>query len=418
MANTFIIWDDKELARGVREKLSEKYPDDRFIIGGETDKDFAITSNILAEMDASDFAVCLISKVPLSVNVFYELGYMTARLRESYRVLVCLVDQQRASLPFDVYTNPSFTVETRPDPRALYDRVCEKYGRSKERQTKEDGQKYIAIFNNWPAAKRRLSELRSGILNVESVRDHLIHSIIPAYFYGKKEQEDLLSLCRDLPNPDGTLTAVKDLVFLTAEHYHIGGDAWGIYPLEVPEEENIWLRFYAALYNGLQAVTLVERKLTAEENYRSAPDRSVQYLMQAETLLNEIQMKYFRECKTPNFYMSLLEGFLWNNFAAAYGARKRLLHEDVDVQACLRRSIEFRKEACKGYNALARVEKSDVIMEGLEKEYLWGLLKEIKYLEGAEGVSCGDKREYFEKQKERIKNRNLFQDFWDEQGGR
>ena len=62
MANTFIIWDDKKLAQEVQKKLSEKFPDDQFIIGGETDKDFAITSNILAEMNASDFAICLISR--------------------------------------------------------------------------------------------------------------------------------------------------------------------------------------------------------------------------------------------------------------------------------------------------------------------------------------------------------------------
>ena len=54
-------------------------------------------------------------------------------------------------------------------------------------------------------------------------------------------------------------------------------------------------------------------------------------------------------------------------------------------------------------------------MEGLENEYLWGLSKEIKYLEEVEGTSCEDKRKFFEKQKERIKNRKLSQVFWNEQ---
>lgn len=415
MANTFIIWDDKKLAQEVQKKLSEKFPDDQFIIGGETDKDFAITSNILAEMDASDFAICLISRVPLSVNVFYELGYMTAQLRESYRMLVCLVNQQRESLPFDIYVNPSFTVKTHLDPQPLYDRVCEEYGKSKERQRKEDGQKYITIFNNWPAVKRKLSDLRNSVFNIEKIHDNLIHSIIPAYFYGKSEQEDLLSLCKDLPNPGEALTEAKNLIFLVSQHYNIGSTAWSVYPLELPEEENIWLRFYAALYNGLQAVTLVERELIAKEKYRSTLNQSVRYLTQAETILNQIQEIYFQESKSPRFYMALLKGFLWNDFAAAYWAQKRLFHENVDVHACLRRSIEYRIEACNSYNTLPQIEKSDVIMEGLENEYLWGLFKEIKYLKEVEGASCEDKREYFEKQKERIKNRKLSQVFLNEQ---
>ncbi len=369
----------------------------------------------MAEMNASDFAICLISRVPLSVNVFYELGYMTAQLRESYRVLVCLVNQQRESLPFDVYVNPSFTVKTHLDPQPLYDRVCKEYDMSKKRQGKEDGQKYVTIFNNWPAAKRRLSDLRNSVFNVEKIRDNLIHSIIPAYFYGISEQQDLLSLCKDLPNPGEALTEVKNLIFLVSEHYNIGSTAWSIYPLELPEEENIWLRFYAALYNGLQAVTLVERELIAKEKYRSTLNQSVRYLTQAETILNQIQEIYFQESKSPGFYMALLKGFLWNNFAAVYGAQKRLFHENVDVQACLRSSIEYRREACNSYNTLAQIEKSDVIMEGLENEYLWGLSKEIKYLEEVEGTSCEDKRKFFEKQKERIKNRKLSQVFWNEQ---
>ena len=113
--------------------------------------------------------------------------------------------------------------------------------------------------------------------------------------------------------------------------------------------------------------------------------------------------------------MALLKGFLWNDFAAAYWAQKRLFHENVDVHACLRRSIEYRREACNSYNTLPQIEKSDVIMEGLENEYLWGLFKEIKYLKEVEGSSCEDKREYFEKQKERIKNRKLSQVFLNEQ---
>lgn len=414
MANTFIIWDDKKLAQEVREKLSEQYPDDQFIIGGETDADFAITSNILAEMDASDFAICLISRVPPSVNVFYELGYMTAQLRKSYRVLVCLINQQRESLPFDVYTNPSFTVKTLLNPQLLYDRVCEEYGKSRERKEKEDGQKYITMFNNWPAVKRRLGDMRNGILNVERIHDYMIHSIIPAYFYGKNEQEDLLSLCRDLPNRDGTLTAVKNLIFLVAEHYNIGRTAWRVYPLELSEKENIWLRFYAALYNGLQALTLVERKLIAEKEYQSSLDQSVQYLTQAETILDQIEELYFHEWKTPNFYMSLLRGFLWNDFAAAYGAQKRLFHENVDIQACLRKSIEFRRKACTSYNTLTQVEKSDIILEGLEREYIWGLRKEIEYLEEVEGIPCKDKQEDMKKQIEQIENRKLAQVFWNE----
>lgn len=415
MANIFIIWDDNKIALEVRKRLSKKYPDDQFIVGGETNNNLAITNDILAEMDTSDFAICLISRVPLSENVFYELGYMTAQLRESYRLLVFLVNQSRESLPFDTSGNRSFTIQTLFSAQELYNSVCKEYGKSKERKVKEDGQKYITIFNNWPITKRRLRDLRSNMLNIERINDYLVHSIVPTYFYGKNEQEDLLSLCRDLPNWDGTLTAVKNLIFLVAEHYNIGSNKWNVYPLELSEKENIWLRFYAALYNGLQSVTFVERNLIAEEEYQSALERSVQYLIQARTLLEKIQELYFQEWKAPNFYMSLLNSFLWNNFAAAYGAQKHLYNENVDVRVCLQRSIEFREKAWKSYNTLAQVEKSDIILEALEREYLWGLLKEIKYLEEVEGVSCKGKRENLEKRFKQMKNRKLSQDFWDEQ---
>lgn len=415
MANVFIIWDNKKIAQDVCEQVSKRFPGDRFIVGGESNDNLSITSDILVEMNTSDFTICLISRVPLSENLLYELGYLSARLQDSYRVLVFLINQNRVSLPFDISVNRSFEVNTHPDPQPLYDLVYEKYRDCKHRDLKECGQKYITIFNNWPSTKRQLSNLKNGVLNPERIRDCVIHSIISTYYYGQNEQQDLLSLCRELPNQNGTLTPIKDVITLIAEHYNIGAIVVSKFPLILSEEEDIWLRFYAALYNGLQAVTLVNRKLIEEKDYRLTLEESIRYLTQARSILDEINQEYFQEWETPNFYISLLKGFLWNNLAAAYWAKERLYGDaGADVQSCLRKSIEFREMALKSYDALAQVDKSGVILDALEKEYCWGILKEIEYLEEMRHIDCQNERAKLEKRIERIDRRKLIQSFLDE----
>lgn len=415
MANVFIIWDNKKIAQDVSERVSECFPMDRFIVGGESNNNLAITSDILAEMNASDFALCLISRVPLSGNVLYELGYLSALLQDSYRVLVFLVNQSRDSLPFDITVNRSHPVNTHSDAQPLYDLVCKEYGNSKNRYLKECGQKYITIFNNWPSTKRQLSSLRNGVLNPERISDCVIHSIISTYFYGQNEQQDLLSFCRELPNQNGTLTALKDVITLIAEHYKIGTIVVGRFPLILSEKENIWLQFYAALYNGLHAVTLVDRELVEYKDYRSMIEKSIRYLTQAKTILDEIDQLYFREWDAPNFYMSLLRGFLWNDLAAAYWAGERLYGDTgADVQSCLRKSIEFREMALKSYDTLEQADKSGVVLEGLEKECCWGIRKKIQYLEEMKGIDCQRERAELEKRIEHINQHKLFNTFLDE----
>ena len=340
---------------------------------------------------------------------------MSARLQDSYRVLVFLVNQSRDSLPFDIIVNRSFTVNTHLDAQPLYDLVCKEYENCKNQDLKECGQKYITIFNNWPSTKRQLSSLRNGVLNPERISDCVIHSIISTYFYGQNEQKDLLSFCRELPNQNGTLTAVKDVITLIAEHYNIGATVVGRFPLTLSEKENVWLQFYAALYNGLQAVTLVNRELVENTNYRSMLEKSIRYLTQAQTILDEIDQLYFREWETPNFYMSILKGFLWNNLAAAYWAKERLCGDaGVDVQSYLRQSIEFREMALKSYDSLAQADKSAIILDTLEKECCWGIHKEIQYLEEMKGIVCQCERMELEKRIERINQHKLFNIFLNE----
>lgn len=415
MANVFIIWDNEEIAQEVRKRVSKCFPDDLFIVGGETNENLSITSDILAEMNACDFAICLISRVPLSENVLYELGYLSSRLQDSYRVLVFLINQSRDSLPFDITVNRSFKVNTHLNAQPLYDLVCEKYRNSKQQDRKECGQKYITIFNNWPSMKRQLSSLRNGVLNSERIIDCVVHSIISTYYYGQDEQQDLLFFCRELPNQNGALTSVKEVITLVAEHYKIGSVKVGRFPLILPEGENIWLRFYAALYNGLQAVTLVTREMIEEGDCQSMLELSIRCLTEANVILDEIDHIYFQEWETPNFYISLLRGFLWNDLAAAYWARERLYgNAGVDVPSYLRKSIEFREAALKSYDALAQANKSGVILDGLEKECCWGIRKEIQYLEEMKGISCQNKRKELERRINRINHRKLFQYFWDE----
>ncbi len=307
VANVFIIWDNKEIAQEVRKRVSKCFPKDQFIVGGESNNNLSITSDILAEMNSSDFTICLISRVPLSENLLYELGYLSARLQDSYRVLVFLINQSRDSLPFDVTVNRSFTVNTCLDAQPLYDLVCKEYENCKNRNQQECGQKYIAIFNNWPSTKRQLNNLRNGVLNSEKISDCVIHSIVPTYFYGQIEQQDLLSICMGLPNPNGSLTTLKDVIALVAEHYNINTTMVCRFPLTVSQQENIWLQFYAALYNGLQAVTLVDRELIEEKDYQSMLEKSIQYLTQAQTILDEINQIYFWGMENSEFLYKSFE---------------------------------------------------------------------------------------------------------------
>lgn len=410
MANVFIIWDDMELALNVRSEVSKAFPDERFIVGGQSNCSLSITDDILAEMESSDFAICLISRVPLSENLLYELGYLTARLQDSYRLLVFLVNQSHASLPFDIKVNRAFAVKTHLDPKPLYDLICREYKNSKERALRECGERYIAIFNNWPNTKCQLSNLRRGVLNSERIHDCVAHSIISAYFYGQNEQQDLLAFCRQLPEQ---MKAAKDVVELVAEHYNIGASLVSRFPLKLSEKENIWLRFFSALYNGLQAVTLVDRELTDKEDYKALLKLSIESLGKADTILDEIEKIYFCEWNTPNFYTSLLRGFVYNNFAAAYWAMERLNLGDMDVQPYLERSIKCREIALKSYDALAQTDKSGVILDALQWEYCWGIRKEIQYLEEMKGIDCKRKRAALNKRIEKMNQQKLIQRFWD-----
>ena len=144
-------------------------------------------------------------------------------------------------------------------------------------------------------------------------------------------------------------------------------------------------------------------------------EKSIQYLTQAQTILDEINQIYFGEWKTPNFYISLLKGFLSNDLAAAFWANERLYGDtDMDVQFYLRESIKFREEALKSYDTLAQTDKSGVILDALEKECYWGIRKEIQYLEEMKHIDCQCKLEELKKRIEHINRRKLFNTFWAE----
>ena len=150
MANVFIIWDNKRLADRAKSILQERYPKDTFIVGGESSDSLEIIVNIISEMDSSDSAICLISKVPLSANVFYELGYLTSRNRVSYKILVVLVNLKRDALPFDIIANTSFVTNSKNFERDLIDI----YLNSKQEDLKNKWKYYTAIFNDWAGAKK------------------------------------------------------------------------------------------------------------------------------------------------------------------------------------------------------------------------------------------------------------------------
>ena len=48
VANVFIIWDNKEIAQEVRKRVSKCFPKDQFIVGGESNNNLSITSDMHA----------------------------------------------------------------------------------------------------------------------------------------------------------------------------------------------------------------------------------------------------------------------------------------------------------------------------------------------------------------------------------
>lgn len=371
MANVFIIWDNKRLADRAKSILQERYPKDTFIVGGESSDSLEIIVNIISEMDSSDSAICLISKVPLSANVFYELGYLTSRNRVSYKILVVLVNLKRDALPFDIIANTSFVTNSKNFERDLIDI----YLNSKQEDLKNKWKYYTAIFNDWAGAKKQLSTFNGSFINIERIHDYVIHSVMPAYYHSKKELTHLVTLCRNFPN-DKRLDPLKNFIELIALHYGIGSNV-SRFPLTLDNSMNIWLRFYGHLFNGLHAITLANHN-----QYESLLEQACLELHLAENCLDSIERQFFSGEEASTFYIDLLRGYLYNNLAAAgwYYDRftKSSLH-DADTQRFLNEAVEFRKRALINYDNLKQIERSGVIQTALSYEYLWGICRQAEY---------------------------------------
>ena len=120
----FIGWsgeDNQEIAKKIRESLAER--NYTAIVGGQWQRAFTVSEEILRQMNGCDFGIMLISKEirygkdqqPVSMgmnpNVMMELGYMLHKVGDPNRIRRVLVDMESSELPSDLQGVWTFSVK-------------------------------------------------------------------------------------------------------------------------------------------------------------------------------------------------------------------------------------------------------------------------------------------------------------------